>query len=122
MSAAFTERELKLVRLFLDPAASAGEIRNAATKFAESLRNRKVQAETIAAFEGALSASKPSPVRYSRPDYGRCRMPFGRNKGKPFTDIEPSYLQFILSWIRANTQAPAFHRRLAENIESFFSR
>ena len=40
---------------------------------------------------------------------------------EPLFEIEPTYLQFILNWIRGNAQAPAFHRRLAESIEAFFA-
>jgi hypothetical protein len=79
----FTDRELKLLRLFLDPAASTGEIDNASSKFVRSLRSRGVRAEAIeAAIGGTLFPSEPEAVKYSRPDYGRCRMPFGCNKGK----------------------------------------
>jgi hypothetical protein len=114
ISFAFTDREMKLLRLVLDPAASTGEIQNGALKLAQSLRARRVKADAI---EAATFEDKTFAM--TRPDYGKCQMPFGQFKGKPLAEIRPDYLQFLLRWIRDNPDPPYWHHRLANNIEKF---
>jgi hypothetical protein len=86
----FTDRELKLIWLMLDGAAAKGEIANAATSLALSLRARAVSAEV---FTGSLPAPR------TRPDYGLCTMPWGKHRGEQFKDIAPSYFRYIIGWI-----------------------
>ena len=104
---AFTEREVKLLRLFLDPVASFGEVQNGAVKLAESLRARSIEAEAL-----QVELAMAPAAKYAAPDYGKRKMPFGQFKGQSFTQVSRDYLEFIYNWIRTNPQAPAFHHRL----------
>lgn len=83
-----TPTETKLLRLMLDSAAQLGEVSGASTKLAESLRRRNVTSQDV---EEALTSG-------GRPDYGLCRMPFGRSKNQLFRDISPFELRNAQKW------------------------
>lgn len=119
---AFTQRESKLLRLILNRGASIGEVHNAAAKLAESLRGRQMTAEAIElVLRSAPSATDGSPLKYSRPDFGLCTMPFGKHRGKAFSEISPSYFDWLLRAIRSNPHGPAYQVKVAEEIEQFLA-
>ena len=97
MAVALTATELKLLRLAMDGAAAPGEIANGATKLVESLRKRGISAEQI---ETAF-ASKTVPPKYTRPDYGLVVCPFKKHRGEQARDIDPSYIRYMVGWIRS---------------------
>jgi hypothetical protein len=89
----FSEREEKLIRLGLDPAASAGEVANSATALFQSLRKRAVRPEAL--IEGAeLRVPSWSDAALERA--ARVKMPFGKHKGREIGVIEPGYLRWCL--------------------------
>jgi exodeoxyribonuclease X-like protein len=91
---AFTEREQKLWRLAMDKSASPGEVRNAAVALISSLRERGVSAydskET-----GNFNGAKP-PARPIDNWPGSIIMPWGKHKGKPLAEIDPSYFKWCI--------------------------
>lgn len=93
---AFTEVEIKLLRLVLNKEAAPGEVSTGAQKLIESLRRRGVEAHAI---EQAF-VQEPLPAKRIRPDFGLTVMLWGRCKGKRFMDIPPSELRSAISWAR----------------------
>ena len=119
MGFALTTVERKLLRLVMDGAAASGEIATGAVKFIESLRNRGVSAEEI---EIVLSTKRVAP-KYTRPDYGLIPCPFRKHQGELARDIDPSYLRFMIDWIRSHPD-PAVLKKFgqwADDMEQFFS-
>jgi hypothetical protein len=119
MAVALTALELKLLRLVMDGAAAPGEIATGATKLIESLRNRSISAEQI---ETAL-ASKTVPPKYTRPDYGLIPCPFKKHQGELARDIDPSYLRFMVGWIRSHHDPAIAQKfgRWADDMEQFLN-
>jgi len=117
-----TPVELKLLRLGLNLGAREGEIQGASRKFFDSLRRRGVSAE---AFETALQGTSNgslSASQQSRPDYGKCTMPFHRSKyyGQMFMDIPPGALRATLRWIESDEELRQKFSELAFEITEFF--
>lgn len=122
---ALDDKEKKLLRLALDPAAQPGEMVNAAVKLIEAWRRRDVKAED---FEPKMirgpMAERKATVEKSRPDYGLCKWPWPRNKdgpykGKMFKEIPPSYLKGQLEWIRSDPERANRFAELAVTIQLF---
>jgi hypothetical protein len=94
-----TEREQKLLRLALDPAAPTGEYSVAATKFIESLRKRSFQVDQLTSpGRRAPKAKRARRKKPPEPDYGEYLMPFGRYKGYSLRHIyarDPGYLEWV---------------------------
>jgi hypothetical protein len=89
--------ELKLLTLILDPGAAGGEVEVSRHKLVESLARRGLSGhdivELIANSSGeGINQNNLAPQK-SRPDYGLCQMPFGRNKGQLFIDLSPYELR-----------------------------
>jgi hypothetical protein len=80
------DKEMKFIRLALDPSAHKGEIENAAVMLINSLRARGVMADQ---FRIGMTSVQNSKRKYVFPDWGK-------NASKEFDDIDPSYLQWIL--------------------------
>jgi Putative quorum-sensing-regulated virulence factor len=80
-----TERELKLLRLALDPSAASGESRNAGAAFIDALRKRNVSA-----YDLTVSINRACD------QVGDARMPFGKHKGDRIRDIDPDYLSWLV--------------------------
>jgi hypothetical protein len=94
-----TEKEIKLLRLGLDKAASPAERANAATKLVTSLVSRGVDGYAI---ESALASTKVVEVPlYNKhsPEVilGEMLVDFGKHKGKKLKNVPHSYLQWCLS-------------------------
>src|SRR6516165_4571974 len=107
--------ELKLLRLVLDPGAMAGEAETARCKLLESFAKRGLNSHNIIevlsdADSGGVSAPPP---KMSKPDYGLCRMPFGRTKGQLFMDIAPYDLRSARRWAMST---PELAQKFAEFI------
>jgi hypothetical protein len=117
-----TPIELKLLRLGLNSGAREGEIQGASRKFFDSLRRRGVSAQS---FETALNGASNGSLevaQQSRPDYGKCIMPFRRSKyyGQMFMDIPPGALRSTLRWIESTEELRQKFGELAFNITEFF--
>jgi hypothetical protein len=117
MPFALTSVELKLLRLVMDGAAAPGEIATGAAKLVESLRSRGVSAEEI---ETRLTSKRATP-RYTRRDYGLIVCPFRKHHGELARDIDPSYLRFMINWIREHPDpaVPQKFGRWADDMEQF---
>jgi len=88
----FSEREMKLWRLALDPGAKKGEIENAMVMIGNSLRSRNFKTEQL----GFPSVPKVE-------DWGATIMPLKKHKGKTIREIamtDPSYLSWCLHWVK----------------------
>jgi hypothetical protein len=109
-----TEKELKLIRLALDPGASQGEWNNAAVMFFRCARARLANAEEFNR-NGATALVVPAMPA----DWGLTIMPWGKHRGELFKDISPAYLKFALGWIREDPERAAKMKNLAEAIEAF---
>lgn len=111
------ELEVKLLRLALDPGAHPGEVEGAALRLIMLWRRRGL---TIEAFQANGAAAAPA-VQYYAPDYGLCKMPFGKHKDKEFKDIPPSYLRWLLNERRTNPNPLDKHPNLNDEIEQFLN-
>jgi hypothetical protein len=98
MAMELTPIELKLLRLVLDKGAAPGEIENCALMLIRSLRKRGVSAQEIEEALAGTDGEQAPPPRMSRPDYGLCRMPFGKTKGQLFMDLPPYDLRSAKRW------------------------
>ena len=119
MPITLTTIEAKLLRLIMDGAAAPGEVATGAQKFVESLRKRGISAEDI---ENTFVTQGVLP-RYTRPDYGLIACPFKKHKGELARDIDPHYLQFMVTWIR-NHDDPEVRSKFgqwADNMEQFLN-
>lgn len=120
MPVTLTSVELKLLWLIMDAAAAPGEIANGAKALIESMRKRGVKADEIE----AVFASNPRVIpKYSKPDFGLVKCPFKRHKGELARDIDPSYLEFMVEWIRTH-EDPTLRRKFgqwADQMEQFLN-
>jgi hypothetical protein len=116
---ALTSIEIKLLRLVMNGTAAPGEVATGAAKLVESLRKRGVSAEEI---ETTLNTKRFVP-KYTRPDYGLIVCPFKKHRGELARDIDPSYLRFMIEWIR-NHEDPAVLQKFgqwADDMEQFLN-
>jgi|SRR6516162_1884885 hypothetical protein len=109
-------QQAKLMRLILNSAASDGEALNALSKLRHSLAKTGPDPhELVDALENAGFAEKeqaPLPPEPSKPDYGLCKIPFGKNKNQLFMDTPPYELRRLREWIL--TKSPETAVRFAE--------
>jgi hypothetical protein len=112
--------ELKLLRLILDAGAQSGELENARCKLRESLAKRGLSShDVVEALTNPGDAQVMAPPKMSRPDYGLCRMPFGRTKGQLFMDVSPSDLRGAVDW--AKRTDPQKFARFIHDGEAFLT-
>jgi hypothetical protein len=120
MTAAFelSDRERKLLRLALCGSAQGAEITTSAQKLIESWRARGVESSAV---ENALEGNHGAEVaiRMSRPDYGLVVCPFKKHKDEMLMDIPPSYLRWILGWIKEAPDRAARFKDFAYAVEQF---
>ena len=109
-----TDKELKLVRLALDPGAPDGEWNNAAVMFFRCARARSASAEEFNRNGSTALVVPPMP-----PDYGLTIMPWGKHRGELFKDISPSYLKWALGWINEDPDRRVKMKNLADAIAAF---
>ena len=110
-------RECKLLAVMLDRSAELGEVQNSASKFAESLRSRGVEAQAV---EQALASESP-PVKHLRPDYGLTRMPWGKRKGLPFCEIPPHELRAAVRWAKSKPEVAFRFSDFIRDAEAFLN-
>jgi hypothetical protein len=115
--------QAKLMRLALDSGAADGESLNALSKLRDSLRangpdpHDLVDALQLAGF--ALPEEAPLPPTPTKPDYGLCKIPFGKNKGQLFMDSSPYELRRLREWC-IQTDATKF-ASIIHDVEAFLS-
>jgi hypothetical protein len=91
--------ELKLLCLILNSGTQHGEAEAGRCKLLESLHRHGITAHDIVELIRVGSDSQDQlPAKNSKPDYGLCRMPFGRTKGQLFMDIAPYDLRNARRW------------------------
>jgi hypothetical protein len=112
-----TEKELKLIRLALNPGAADGEWSNAAVMFFRSARARSAGPEEFGG--NGSSALVPFPVPPTQPDWGLTVFPHGKHKGELFKDMSPSYLSWYRGWILDDPERSKKMKNLAKAIEAF---
>ena len=107
------DREMKFVRLALDPAAHKGEIDNAATMFFHSLRARGILPDQ---FRIGATSQTNSKRRYIFPDWGKYA-------NKPFDQIERSYLYWInrVWYAKLDDEGKASWKWLFEEINGYLT-
>jgi hypothetical protein len=112
-----TALEVKLLSLILDQSAAEGEISAGAQKLVESWRRRGVTAEQLS----QILAPEPLLAKQFEPDYGLCRFPWGRNKGKLFIDVAPSELRNAANWARSNPEVARKFSGFISDVEKFLA-
>ncbi len=96
-----TDKELKLLQLLLDPAVHSGEADACRLKLLGCLNQRGLDAyDLIEAIQSQTSSQSP----VVRPNYGLCRMPFGKTKGQCFADLSPAELRSARNWALRSPQ------------------
>jgi hypothetical protein len=109
-----TALELKLLCLILDPGTQHGEAEAGRCKLLASLHRRGLSGHDIAELIRVGSDSQDQfPVKMSKPDYGLCRMPFGRSKGQLFMDLAPYELRNARRWAMST---PELQQKFADFI------
>jgi hypothetical protein len=94
------ELERRLVRLALDSSARGGEISTSAQKLVESWRARGVDGTALLnALEGGQDGAELA-IQRSKPDWGLTVCPFKKYRGEMLCDIPPSYIRYMLGWIK----------------------
>ena len=108
--------EMKLLRLILDTGVQSGEADTSRSKLIASLAKRGLSGHDIVEMIQAASNQNLEnglPPKMSKPDYGLCRMPFGRTKGQLFMDIAPYNLRSARRWAMST---PELAQKFAEFI------
>ena len=108
--------EMKLLRLILDTGVQSGEAETSRCKLIASLAKRGLSGHDIVEMIQAASNQNLEnglPPKMSKPDYGLCRMPFGRTKGQLFMDIAPYDLRGARRWAMST---PELAQKFAEFI------
>ena len=108
--------EMKLLRLILDTGVQSGEAETSRCKLIALLAKRGLSGHDIVEMIQAASNQNLEnglPPKMSKPDYGLCRMPFGRTKGQLFMDIAPYDLRSARRWARST---PELAQKFAEFI------
>ena len=108
--------EMKLLRLILDTGVQSGEAETSRCKLIALLAKRGLSGHDIVEMIQAASNQNLEnglPPKMSKPDYGLCRMPFGRTKGQLFMDIAPYNLRSARRWAMST---PELAQKFAEFI------
>jgi len=114
-----SELERRLVRLALDSSAQGGEISTSATKLIKSLRSRGIDGFVLLnALEGGTDGAEAA-VQMSRPDWRLTVCPFKKHRGEMLRNIPPSYLRWILGWIKEAPDRAAKFKDFVHAAEQF---
>jgi len=115
--------QAKLMRLALDSGAADGEALNALSKLRANLQeNGPTVHELVDALVSgglAMSEETPLPPVPTKPDYGLCAIPFGKNKGALFMDTSPYELRRIREWCMGSEEKKAKFAGLIHDIEAY---
>lgn len=111
----FTEKEMKLARLALNPEAPEGEWQTAAVKL--FLLLRATDRNALAEFES--NGLQMVPIPPTQPDFGLTVMEWGIYKDQLFKDIPPGWLMAKRDWIRSAPDIMARWGHLAEAIDRY---
>ena len=101
----FTEKEMKFLRLALDPGALEGEIENAAFALIQSLRVRLAKPEDfVTKTSQTPPGGQPPPgaKQTSGVNWGETKFNFGKMRGQAIQDATPDYLLWCYDWINNN--------------------
>jgi hypothetical protein len=115
--------EIKLLRLMLDSYAHPGEAEASRRKLIAFLVKRGLSGHDIVELIQTASeqiGEDGLPPKMSRPDYGLCKMPFGKSKGQLFMDLAPYDLRSARRWAM---HTPELARKIAEfihDVDKFF--
>ena len=113
--------ERKLLRLVLDPGTLEGEAETARRKLLESLAKRGLSShdviEVLSDSDNAVAGA--APAKMSKPDYGLCRMPFGRTKGQLFMDIPPHNLRSARRWAMSTPELAQKFAEFIHDVDEF---
>ena len=113
--------ERKLLRLVLDPGTLEGEAETARRKLLESLAKRGLSShdviEVLSDSDNAVAGA--APAKMSKPDYGLCRMPFGRTKGQLFMDIPPYDLRSARRWAMSTPELTQKFAEFIHDVDEF---
>jgi hypothetical protein len=115
--------ELKLLALIFDLSASQAEAEVSRRKLVESLARRGLSGhdivELITSFNGEGATENILVPKKSKPDYGLCQMPFGRNKGQLFMDLSPYELRSARRWAMSSPELAAKFSEFIRDIGEF---
>jgi hypothetical protein len=115
--------QAKLLRLALNSGAADGEALNAFAKLRASLEqdgpNPHELCDALQSAGFALAEEAPLPAAPIKPDYGLCKIPFGKNKGTLFMDATPFELRSIWRWCHEDEAKLLKFRDLVHDIEMF---
>jgi hypothetical protein len=117
--------QAKLLRLALDNGATDGESLAALTKLRVSLGKDGPQVhelcDALQSAGFALPEEAPLPPAPTKPNYGLCVIPFGKNKGTLFMDSSPYELRRIKEWCLDSPDKAQKFASLIHDIEAFLS-
>ena len=110
-----TPLERKLLCLILDQGTAHGEAEAGRCKLLESLHRRGLSGHDVVELIQAASYADPEvpPPKMAKPDYGLCRMPFGKSKGQLFMDLAPYDLRSARRWAMST---PELRQKFADFI------
>ena len=113
--------ELKLLRLVLDLGATSGEVETSRHKLMESLAKRGLSGHDIVEVlaSGNSTTEDGLAPKMSKPDYGLCRMPFGKTRGQLFLDIPPYDLRSARRWAMSTPELAQKFASFIHNVDEF---
>ena len=115
--------QAKLMRLALDSGAADGEALVALSKLRASLLSEGPDPhELVDALQHtglATPEEAPLPPVATKPDYGLCKILFGKNKGALFMDTPPYELRRIREWCLGSPDKSAKFADHIRDIEAF---
>jgi hypothetical protein len=116
--------QAKLLRLALDGGAADGEALAAIVKLRANLGEYGPNPHDLVdalQHTGLAEEEALLPAVPTKPDYGMCRIPFGKNKGTLFMDASPYELRRIREWCQDSPDKAAKFSDLIKDIEAFLS-
>lgn len=114
--------EAKLLRLLLDGAAAGPEAEVARRKLIDSLSGHGLSGHDIAEMlEHPQELLPEPPPQMSKPDYGLCRMPFGKTKGQLFMDLPPYDLRNARRWAMSTPELARKFASFIHDVDEFLN-
>lgn len=113
--------ELQLLRLVLDPGAYSNEVETSRQKLLESLAKRGLNGHDLVEALEANNRTDQVPPQMSKPDYGLCRMPFGKSKGQLFMDLSPYDLRSAQRWALSTSELAQKFAEFIHDVDQFLN-